>query len=109
MRSPELATSLVVPCRAILRYYCYDTRDTFSGRLALPHNGAIPPFTTILSIIVRYPTKTSKNELWDAIVASIARYAKYRYWASKPTSSSPLVHRPGLCLAKRAAEQNQIR
>ena len=72
--------------------------DTFSGRLALPQNGAIPSpwflvshrhicaiphFATYRAIIVRYPTKTGTKEFCDTIVASIARYAKYRYWASK--------------------------
>ena len=31
---------------------------------------------------VRYPTKTSTKEFCDTIAASIARYEKYRYWAS---------------------------
>ena len=74
------------------------SRDTFSGNLALPHNGAIPPpwylvshrhicaiphFATYRAIIVRYPTKTSTKYFCDTIAASIARYEKYRYWASK--------------------------
>ena len=74
------------------------SRDTFSGRVALPQNGAIPPlwhlvshrhicaiphFATYRAIIVRYPTKTSTKEFCDAIAASIARYGKYRYWASR--------------------------
>ena len=32
---------------------------------------------------MRYPTKTSTKEFCDTIAASIARYEKYRYWASK--------------------------
>ena len=38
--------TLVAPYRAILRYYRCDTpisRDTFSGRLVAPQNGAIAP------------------------------------------------------------------
>ena len=38
---------LLAPYRAILRYhrcdYCPISRDTFSGRLTLPQNGAMPP------------------------------------------------------------------
>ena len=74
------------------------SRDTFSGRLALPQNGAIPPppwylvshrhicaiphFATYRAIIVRYPIKTSTKEFCDTIATSIARYEKYRCWAS---------------------------
>ena len=79
------------------------SRDTFSGRVALPQNGAIPPpwclvshrhicaiphFATYRAIIVRYPTKTSTKEFCDTIAAGIARYEKYRYWASKHFSCS---------------------
>ena len=32
---------------------------------------------------MRYPTKTSMKEFCDTIAASIARYEKYCYWASK--------------------------
>ena len=71
------------------------SRDTFSGRLVLPQNGAIPPpwhlvshrhicaiphFATYRAIIGRYPTKTSTKEFCETIAASIARYEKYRYW-----------------------------
>ena len=51
------------------------SRDTFSGRLGLPKNGAIPPwhlvshrrvcaiphFATYRAIIARYPTKKTRN------------------------------------------------
>ena len=47
------------------------------------HISAIPHFATYRAIIVRCPTKTSTKEFCDTIAASIARYAKYRYWASK--------------------------
>ena len=50
------------------------------------HICAIPRFATYRAIIVRYPTKTSTNEFCDTIAASIARYGKYRYWASKMLS-----------------------
>ena len=83
------------------------SRDTFQGRLALPQNGAIPlfgvyfsqphfsaiphfapyraipHFATYRAIIVRYPTKTSTKKKCDTIATSIARYEKYRCWASK--------------------------
>ena len=74
------------------------SRDTFSGKSAFPQNGAIPPpwylishrhicaiphFATYRAIIVRYPTKASTKEFCDTIATSIARYEKYRYWASK--------------------------
>ena len=74
------------------------SRDTFSRRLAAPpkwcdtpawylvshrHICAIPHFATYRAIIVRYPAKTSTKEFCDTIAASIARYEKYRYWASK--------------------------
>ena len=36
---------------------------------------------------MRYPTKTSTKEFCDSIAASIARYEKYRYWASKFASA----------------------
>ena len=39
-------------------------------------------FATYRAIIVRYPIKASTKEFCDTIAASIARYEKYRYWAS---------------------------
>ena len=48
------------------------------------HICAIPHFATYRAILVRYPTRSSTKEFCDTIVASIARYEKYRYWASKP-------------------------
>ena len=74
------------------------SRDTFWRRLALPKNGAITPpwylvshrhicaiphFATYCAIIVRYPIKTSTKEFCNTIATSIARYEKYRCWASK--------------------------
>ena len=48
------------------------------------HSCAIPHFATHRRIIVRYPTqKKNRKYFCDTIVASIARYEKYRYWASK--------------------------
>ena len=47
------------------------------------HVCAIPHFATYRAIIVRYSTKTSTKEFCDTIAGSIARYEKYRYWASK--------------------------
>ena len=48
------------------------------------HICAIPRFTTYRTIVVRYHlTKTSTKEFGDTIAASIARYEKYRCWASK--------------------------
>ena len=47
------------------------------------HICAIPHFATYRAIIVRYLTKTSTKEFCDTIAASIARYEKYRCWASK--------------------------
>ena len=47
------------------------------------HTRAIPHFATYCAIIVRYPIKTSTTEFCDTIARSIARYGKYRCWASK--------------------------
>ena len=49
------------------------------------HICAIPRFATYRAIIVRYPPKKkSTKELRDTIATSIARYEKYRCWASTP-------------------------
>ena len=40
---------------------------------------------------MRYPTKTSTKEFRDTIATSIARYEKYRYWASKFTPKFPVL------------------
>ena len=48
------------------------------------HICAIPHFATYRAIIVRYPTKRSTKLFCDTIATSIARYEKYRCWASKP-------------------------
>ena len=73
------------------------SRDTSSAIAALPQEGAIPPlgaffytdievryphFATYRAILVRYPRKTSTKTFCDTIAQSIARYEKYRYWAS---------------------------
>ena len=47
------------------------------------HICAIPHFATYRAIIVRYPIKTSTKDFCDTIAASIARYEKYRCWASR--------------------------
>ena len=89
------------------------SRDTFSGRLAAPpkwcdtppwylvshkHICAIPHFATYRAITVRYPIKTSAKEFCDTIATSIARYEKYRYWASKLPGSLwsyfPVIPKP---------------
>ena len=41
---------------------------------------------------MRYPIKTSTKEVCDTIARSLARYEKYRCWASKPC---PAPHFPG--------------
>ena len=48
------------------------------------HICAIPDFATYRAIIVRYPIKTSTKNVCNTIPTSIARYEKYRCWASKP-------------------------
>ena len=92
--------SLVAPYRAILRYYRCDTpyrAILFKGGEHSPkmvryppwylilhrHIRAIPHFATYRAIIVRYPIKTSTKQFCDTIATSIARYEKYRCWASK--------------------------
>ena len=78
------------------------SRDTFSGRLALPQNGAIHPpwylilhrhicaipnFATYRAIIVRYPQKQARKSFCDTIATSVTRYEQYRCWASKHIQS----------------------
>ena len=74
------------------------SRDTFSAIPANHQQGAIPPpfgalflhrhisaiphFATYRAIFVRYPRKISTKEFCDTIAESIARYEKYRCWAS---------------------------
>ena len=99
---------------AILSLQYPIARDAFSGRVAIPQNGAIPllwhlvshrhirfcaipHFATYRAIIVRYPTKTSTKEFCDTIAASIARYEKYRYWASSLLHSALEPNRPSTC------------
>ena len=95
-------TYLVAPYRAILRYYRCDTpyRAILFKEVSTPpkwcdtppwelvshrHISAIPHFATYRAIIVRYPIRTSTKEFCDTIATSIARYEKYRCWASKIT------------------------
>ena len=47
------------------------------------HICAIPHFATYRAIVVRYPIKTSTKMFCDTIATRIARYEKYRCWASK--------------------------
>ena len=54
------------------------------------HICAIPHFATYRAIIVRYPTKTITRDFCDTIAAGIARYEKYRCWASKVLGCSSL-------------------
>ena len=95
-----LAEHLVAPYRAILRYYRCDTpcRATlFRGGQHSPkmvryppwylvshrHVSAIPPFAAYRAVLLRCPIKTSTKSFCDTIATSIARYEKYRCWASK--------------------------
>ena len=71
-------------------------RDTFSAIPVIPQQGAIPPLCLVLhrhinsiphfanyrAILVRYPRKTSTKEFCATIAERIARYEKYRCWAS---------------------------
>ena len=99
--------ALVAPYRAILRYYRCDTpyrAIPFKGGKRSPkmvryppwylvsyrHICAIPHFATYRAVIVRYPTKTSTKEFCDTIARSIARYEKYRCWASKLEAAGEL-------------------
>ena len=121
MCSPPSLSGPISRDTAILSLRYPISRDTFSGRLASPQNGAIPPpwylvshrhicaiphFATYRAIIVRYPTKTSAKEFCDTIAASIARYEKYRYWGSKlqirtPTPQAPNFAKFGLVVRLR--------
>ena len=47
------------------------------------HMRAIPHFATYRAMIVRYPIKTSAKQFCDTVATSIARYKRYRCWASK--------------------------
>ena len=90
----------MAPYRVILRYYRCDTPyraillrevstppkccDTLPWYLILHrHTRAIPHFATYRAITVRYPITTSTKKFCDTIATSIARYEKYRCWASK--------------------------
>ena len=74
----------------IARYFLRDAStppkwcDTPPWYLVLRrHICAIPHFATYRAIIVRYPIKTNTKEFCDTIATSIARYQKYRCWASQ--------------------------
>ena len=101
-------THLVAPYRAILRYYRCDTpyrAILFKGgwhspRIPPPYYlvsqryiCAIPHFATYRAIIVPYPIRTSTKEFCDTIATSIARYEKYRCWASTQTHKLSLFSR----------------
>ena len=68
--------------------------EDFSELSSHRHTCAIPHFATCRAIVVRYPIKTSKKEFCDTIItiASIARYEKYRCWASKLSGSGFCSH-----------------
>ena len=73
------------------------------------HICAIPHFATYRAIIVRYPTKTSAKEFCDTITASIARYEKYRYWASKlkpPFAEPPKILQNSLQISRKISLPN---
>ena len=55
------------------------------------HICAIPHFATYRAMIVRYPIRRSTKEFCDTIATSIARYEKYRCWASKVTEKKATV------------------
>ena len=113
-----LRQSLMAPYRAILRYYrCdfpaishiarYFLREVSTPPIMLryppwylvshKHICAIPHFATYRAIIVRYPIKRSTREFCDTIATSIARYGKYRCWASKRQRSGEGVVRRNVC------------
>ena len=89
----------MAPYRAVLRYYRRDSPyrailfkegERSPNMVRYPwylvsyrHIGAVPRFAAYRAIIVRYPIKTSTKEFCDTITTSIARYEKYRSWASK--------------------------
>ena len=92
----------MAPYRAILRYPIaaipHIARDTFSGRLATPQNGAIPPlvlsFTQAHLCDTRFCNisrdncailhKNKHNKSFVILsLQVIERYEKYRCWASK--------------------------
>ena len=67
------------------------SRDSFSGRLVLPKNGAwylVPahlrdtPFCSTYCDVCAIPYKTRTNR--SVATLSLQRYAKYRCWVSKP-------------------------
>ena len=59
------------------------------GLILHRHILAIPHFAMYRAMIVRYPTKTSTKKFCDTIATSIARYEKYRCWASKLPFQAP--------------------
>ena len=83
------------------------SRDVFFRELSAPpewcdnppwhvashrHSCAIPHSATYRAIIVPHPIKTSTKEFCDTIATSIARYEKYRCWASKHLYNTPFCN-----------------
>ena len=101
----------MAPYRAILRYYRCDTpyrAILFKGRLHSPRMVRYPPLVLSFTqadlcdtpfcnvarddCAIPPPTKTSTKTFCDTIATSIARYGKYRCWASKtPNPFSRIV------------------
>ena len=97
--------TLVAPSRAILRYYRCDTPYRamfFSGRSALPEMVRYPsfvlsftqahlcdtPFCNVSHDTSAISHKKRTKKFCDTIATSIARYEKYRSWASKMATGS---------------------
>ena len=73
------------------------------------HISAIPHFAAYRTIIVQYAMKTSAKQFCDTIVTSIARYEKYRCWASWCVSCGFLEFRQFACkLPKRPISRESI-
>ena len=72
---------------------------------------AIPHVATNRAIIVRYPIETSTKLFLfcDAIAASIARYEKYRCWASKIPKVIWLMYGSGSPAAKGGPQRSMHR
>ena len=78
--------------RRLLRRSIFSTAGSFGQKDAIhslgsdlvshTHICAIPHFAAYRAIIVRYPTTTSTKDICDTIATCIARYEKYRCWAS---------------------------
>ena len=68
------------------------------------HICAIPHFAAYRAITVRYPIKTSTKEFCNTIAAGIARFEKYRGWASKCCTSEPRLSADISSLCTKVAE-----